>query len=126
MCVRMRKPWHQWVEQLFSDESVEAQCDALRGLVELPLPYDTKASDVPVQAIAEAVRGRVAHTQMEHAPCVRQEVGTVMLRRTHMLGLVHPILGFWGLFYVLCAIKKGHHVIETLNLFFFRGILQVL
>lgn len=25
MSVRMRKPWHQWVEQLFSDESVEAQ-----------------------------------------------------------------------------------------------------
>lgn len=25
MSVRMRKPWHQWVEQLFCDESVEAQ-----------------------------------------------------------------------------------------------------
>ena len=35
MSVRMRKPWHQWVEQLFSDESVEAQvCSFLPG-------YDT-------------------------------------------------------------------------------------
>lgn len=48
MCVRMRKPWHQWVEQLFSDESVEAQCDALRGLIELPLPFDAKNSEARV------------------------------------------------------------------------------
>lgn len=27
-----------------------------------------------MQAIAEAVRGKVAHTQMEHPPCVRMEV----------------------------------------------------
>lgn len=83
MCVRMRKPWHQWVEQLFSDESVEAQCDALRGLVELPLPYDAKTSEVPVQAIAEAVRGKVAHTNIEHAPCVRQEVCTRLYSLHH-------------------------------------------
>lgn len=50
------------------------QCDALRGLVELPLPFELRNSELPVQAIAEAVRGRVSHTQMEHASCVRKEV----------------------------------------------------
>eukprot|EP00752_Nemacystus_decipiens_P001742 g1685.t1 len=78
MSVRMRKPWHQWVEQLFSDESVEAQCDALRGLVELPLPFELRNSELPVQAIAEAVRGRVSHTQMEHASCVRKEAAIAL------------------------------------------------
>lgn len=50
------------------------QCDALRGLVELPLPFEVRGSELPAQAIAEAVRGRIAHTQMEHASCVRKEV----------------------------------------------------
>lgn len=49
------------------------QCDALQGLVELPLPFELRNSDLPVQAIAEAVRGKVSHTQMEHASCVRKE-----------------------------------------------------
>lgn len=49
------------------------QCDALRGLVELPLPFELRNLELPVQAIAEAVRGKVSHTQMEHAPCVRKE-----------------------------------------------------
>ena len=49
------------------------QCDALRGLVELPLPLELQSSELPVKAIAEAVRGRVSHTQMEHASCVRKE-----------------------------------------------------
>lgn len=52
---------------------ISIQCDALRGLVELPLPFELRNSDLPVQAIAEAVRGKVSHTQMEHAPCVRKE-----------------------------------------------------
>ena len=51
-----------------------SKCDALRGLVEPPIPFEQRNSELPVQAIAEAVRGRVSHTQMEHASCVRKEV----------------------------------------------------
>lgn len=61
------------------------QCDALRGLVELPLPFELRNSELPVQAIAEAVRGRVSHTQMEHASCVRKEVGRGKQRRSFLL-----------------------------------------
>ncbi|CAM9441400.1 unnamed protein product, partial [Hapterophycus canaliculatus] len=54
------------------------QCDALRGLVDLPLPFELRKSELPVQAIAEAARGRVSHTQMEHASCVRQEAAVAL------------------------------------------------
>ncbi|CAN0125053.1 unnamed protein product, partial [Discosporangium mesarthrocarpum] len=86
-----RKPMQQWVEQLFGDESVEAQCHALRGLVELPLPQNRNRAQreglasLPCQALAEAVRGKVAHTQVEHAACVRAEaaVSLAMWQNAH-------------------------------------------
>lgn len=51
--------------------------------MELPLPFELRNSELPVQAIAEAVRGRVSHTQMEHASCVRKEVRRLTLRYVH-------------------------------------------
>ncbi|CAM9921163.1 unnamed protein product, partial [Choristocarpus tenellus] len=62
------------------------QCHALRGLSELPLPHSSSTEGeeggslkddglppLPCQALSEAIRGRVAHTQIEHAACVRAE-----------------------------------------------------
>ncbi|CAM9186551.1 unnamed protein product, partial [Chrysoparadoxa australica] len=62
--VRMRKADFQWVEQLFRDGQTDSQIDALKGLSEVPIPSACKA-------LGECLRGKVAHTQEEHAPSVR-------------------------------------------------------
>lgn len=70
--IHMRKPEHQWIEQLFSDQQVEAQLDALIALAGLPLPgYPLNPAMLACRAIGECLRGRVAHTQEEHSPLVR-------------------------------------------------------
>jgi hypothetical protein len=71
--ISMRKPEHQWITQLFSDTRAESQADALYGLAELPLP--SSSVTIPCllvcRAMGECLRGRVAHTQEEHAACIR-------------------------------------------------------
>ncbi|CAM9486185.1 unnamed protein product [Phaeothamnion confervicola] len=75
--VVMRKPVSHWVEQLFRDDSAAAHGDALLGLAELPMPHE-RFSVLPCRALSQCLRGRVSHTQVEHAACVRAEAATAL------------------------------------------------